>query len=80
MLDRATVLTDVDAEIIQKALDISEENDITGMAYYTDGSVLNPKSDIPTLIYGPGIETLAHQPNEYVEIAAFERSIDFSKH
>ena len=50
------------------------------MAYYTDGSVLNPNSDIPTLIYGPGIETLAHQPNEYVEIAAFERSIDFSKH
>lgn len=79
LLDRATVLTDVDAEIIQKALDISEENDITGMAYYTDGSVLNPNSDIPTLIYGPGIETLAHQPNEYVEIAAFERSIDFFK-
>lgn len=49
------------------------------MAYYTDGSVLNPNSDIPTLIYGPGIETLAHQPNEYVEIAAFERSIDFFK-
>lgn len=79
LLDRATVLTNENAEIIQNALDISNENNITGMAYYTDGSVLNPDSNIPTLIYGPGIETLAHQPNEYVEAKAFERSIDFFK-
>ncbi|MBO1206030.1 MULTISPECIES: M20 family metallopeptidase [Staphylococcus] len=79
LLDRATVLTNENAEIIQNALDISNENNITGMAYYTDGSVLNPDSNIPTLIYGPGIETLAHQPNEYVEVKAFERSIDFFK-
>ncbi|RIO42775.1 M20 family metallopeptidase [Staphylococcus nepalensis] len=79
LLDRATVLTNENAEIIQNALDISNENNITGMAYYTDGSVLNPDSNIPILIYGPGIETLAHQPNEYVEVKAFERSIDFFK-
>ena len=79
LLDRATVLTNENAEIIQNALDISNENNITGMAYYTDGSVLNPDSNIPTLIYGPGIETLAHQPNEYVEVKAFELSIDFFK-
>ncbi|WP_155762608.1 M20/M25/M40 family metallo-hydrolase [Staphylococcus equorum] len=40
---------------------------------------MNPDSNIPTLIYGPGIETLAHQPDEYVEVEAFERSITFFK-
>lgn len=79
VLDRATVLTDEDATIIRDALEISGMESVGGVSYYTDGSVLNPDSKIPTLIYGPGIETLAHQPNEYVEVEAFESSIEFYK-
>ena len=79
LLDRATVVTGDDADIIQDALEISGMDTVGGVSYYTDGSVLNPDSKIPTLIYGPGIETLAHQPNEYVEVEAFEKSVEFYK-
>lgn len=79
LLDRATVLTDEDATIIRDALEVSELKTVGGVSYYTDGSVLNQDSKIPTLIYGPGIEMLAHQPNEYVEVEAFESSIEFYK-
>lgn len=79
LLDRAAVLTEKDETIIQDALEITGHDEVIGMSYYTDGSVLNPDSEIPTLIYGPGIETLAHQPNEYVETEAFERSIELYK-
>ena len=79
LLNRATVLTEEDESIITSALDVANANEVSGVSYYTDGSVLNPDSNIPTLIYGPGIETLAHQPNEYVEVDAFERSIEYFK-
>lgn len=79
LLDRATVVTGEEADIIQDALEVSGHETVGGVSYYTDGSVLNPDSKIPTLIYGPGIETLAHQPNEYVEVEAFEKSIEFYK-
>lgn len=79
LLDRATVVTEDDAAIIQDALVVAEQETVGGVSYYTDGSVLNPDSKIPTLIYGPGLETLAHQPNEYVAVEAFEASIKFYK-
>lgn len=79
LLDRATVVTEDDAAIIQDALGVAEQETVGGVSYYTDGSVLNPDSKIPTLIYGPGLETLAHQPNEYVAVEAFEASIKFYK-
>lgn len=79
LLDRATILTDDKEDIIREALNVSGLNIVGGVSYYTDGSVLNPDSQIPVLIYGPGIETLAHQPDEYVDVAAFERSIEFYK-
>ncbi|WP_096435169.1 M20 family metallopeptidase [Alteribacter populi] len=86
LLDRAPLLTDPSTDIIQKALKINEgqlrENHASacyGVSYYTDGSVLNPQSEISTLIYGPGDEKLAHQPNEWVDIHAYLRSISFYK-
>ncbi|MFD1360445.1 M20 family metallopeptidase [Lentibacillus salinarum] len=79
LLDRPSILTDRSSKIIKTALDISNHDSIHGVSYYTDGAVLNPKSKIPTLIYGPGDEKLAHQPNEYVHINAYLRSIDFYK-
>lgn len=79
ILNREAVLTNEQSQIIQDALTITQQQQVGGVSYYTDASVLNSSSDIPTLIYGPGIETLAHQPDEYVEVAAFERSIAFYK-
>ncbi|MEW9671948.1 M20 family metallopeptidase [Ammoniphilus sp. 3BR4] len=81
LLDRAAVWTEPKESIIQTALEIKgqSQNDCYGVSYYTDASVLNPYSKIPTLIYGPGDEKLAHQPNEWVDVQAYLRSISFYK-
>jgi succinyl-diaminopimelate desuccinylase len=81
LLDRPSILTDPARDIIQIAQMIKGESeaDHYGVSYYTDGAVLNPRSEIPTLIYGPGDEKLAHQPNEWVSLAAYQRSIQFYK-
>ncbi|MFZ3578991.1 M20 family metallopeptidase [Virgibacillus sp. DJP39] len=79
LLDRPSILTDKSAGIITTALAIKGQDSVHGVSYYTDAAVLNPNSRIPTLIYGPGDEELAHQPNEYVDINAYLRSIDFYK-
>ena len=79
LLDRPSILTNKESTIITAALDIQGEDSVHGVSYYTDGAVLNPESKIPTLIYGPGDERLAHQPNEYVDINAYLRSIGFYK-
>ncbi|CAM3731060.1 ArgE/DapE family deacylase [Aeromicrobium ponti] len=81
ILDRPSILTQPSEDIIQIAQMLKRESntDHFGVSYYTDGAVLNPKSDIPTLIYGPGDEKLAHQPNEWVSIEAYRRSIQFYK-
>lgn len=77
LLDRPSILTEKSSDIITKALTLKRQESVYGVSYYTDGAVLNPESKIPTLIYGPGDETLAHQPNEYVDINAYLRSIAF---
>ncbi|MGA5688950.1 M20 family metallopeptidase [Cytobacillus pseudoceanisediminis] len=81
ILDRPSILTDPVEDIIQIAQMIKGESPANhyGVSYYTDGAVLNPRSEIPTLIYGPGDEKLAHQPNEWVSLAAYQRSIQFYK-
>lgn len=81
ILDRPSILTTPSQDIIKRALLIKGENtsQCYGVPFYTDAAVLNPRSEIPTLIYGPGDELLAHQPNEWVSIAAYRRSIEFYK-
>ncbi|MBY0149161.1 M20 family metallopeptidase [Neobacillus niacini] len=49
----------------------------SGVNYYTDASVYCPHLQVPAFILGPGIPTLAHQPNEYVEIDKFIESIRY---
>lgn len=79
LLDRPAILTEKTNPLITTALDITGEKEVYGVPYYTDGAILNPQSKIPTLIYGPGDEKLAHQPNEYVNVNAYLRSIEFYK-
>jgi succinyl-diaminopimelate desuccinylase len=42
-----------------------------GVNYYTEGSLFSLETEASIIIYGPGDEKLAHQPNEYMEISKF---------
>ena len=43
-----------------------------GVRFFTDASVLTRKrDDVPVLIMGPGQDSVAHKPNEYVEIKKY---------
>lgn len=71
--DRPAVETPTEDRLIQDALDVGGElfhHSLTpiGKGYYTDASVLTPGLDVPTLIFGPGDERLAHQVNERIEL------------
>jgi len=48
-----------------------------GVNYYTDASTFIPALGIPVIIFGPGDEKLAHQPDEYVEIAKYFSAIEY---
>lgn len=48
-----------------------------GANYYTDASIFFPHLKLPTVIYGPGNERLAHQPNEYVEVNQYIQAIEY---
>ena len=41
----------------------------------TAGHVLVGEFDVPTIGYGPGRESLAHRPGEYVELAAIPKAV-----
>lgn len=46
--------------------------------YYTDASVLvEACPELPVVIYGPGDDRLAHQPDEWVSVEAFDMSVAF---
>lgn len=48
-----------------------------GVRYFTDGSVYAPHLGIPVLIYGPGEPTMAHQPDEWIEIDKYLAAIRY---
>jgi succinyl-diaminopimelate desuccinylase len=79
--ERAPVASDPQAPIVQTALALLEargrwETPKATPGVATDASVFQPASGAPFLIFGPGIPQLAHQPNEYVEIDTYLKSID----
>lgn len=53
------------------------EEPVSGVNYYTDGSIYGPHLQVPILICGPGEPTLAHQPDEWIDTARYLDSIRF---
>lgn len=57
-----------------------KEKEFQGMIPYTDGAALIAEDDdVPLVIYGSADTKLAHQPNEYIEIDPFLKSIELYK-
>jgi succinyl-diaminopimelate desuccinylase len=80
--DRPPISTPPQAELITVAQAVYR--DVTGREpklraanYYTDASALSVAAQIPTLIYGPGDDRLAHQPDEFVTVVDYLESIRF---
>ena len=72
--DRIPVSSSPEEPVIQRFYDVvagvvGERPVPRGVNYYTDGVVFAPALKAPMIICGPGDAKLAHQPNEYVEVA-----------
>ena len=72
--DRPPVDTPVDSPVVQAML--AGHLDATGAAAVvggvpgtTDGTILTRDAGLPTVVYGPGGKWIAHQADEYVEVA-----------
>jgi succinyl-diaminopimelate desuccinylase len=75
LADRPAVETAADHPLMQSARAVARgvlgrEPAMRGVSYCTDASVFQPPEKVPTLIFGPGDDNLAHQRDEHVEIAA----------
>lgn len=73
LLDRPAIETPIEAELVQLALQVQKQvtgQTLTpiGMSYYTDASVLVPTGKLPTIIWGPGQSSQAHQVDEWVSL------------
>lgn len=71
--ERPPVETSPEEELVSTAIRVGNrvlEGDIkpSGVSYFTDASVLAAPGGIPTILFGPGYEKLAHQPEENVEL------------
>ncbi len=78
--DRIPIESSPDEPVVQGFFDIVSE--VTGerpvpkgVRYYTDAVAFVPVLKTPMIICGPGDATLAHQPNEYVEISKLMQSV-----
>ncbi|BCV20303.1 M20 family metallopeptidase [Moorella sp. Hama-1] len=71
--NRPPVATGIKDELVTLSQKIGEnlwarQMEAKGVSYYTDASVFVEGNNIPFIILGPGEETQAHQPDEYVVI------------
>ncbi len=48
---------------------VNKDVPVVKIPFATEAAILVPALKVPTLIFGPGEPTLAHQPNEYIEIS-----------
>ena len=77
----ACVDTSADNLFIRTAMKVAgkeQEESPKGVNYYTDASIYQPYlNGIPVLIYGPGEPTIAHQPDEWVDITKYLEAIQY---
>jgi len=55
--------------------EIGPERQLPMTPYSTDAVSIVPLLNVPVLIWGPGSIAQAHQPNEYIELAAIEQAL-----
>jgi succinyl-diaminopimelate desuccinylase len=72
--DRPPVDTPVDSPVVQAMLAghleaTGTEAVIGGVPGTTDGTILTRDAGLPTVVYGPGGKWIAHQADEYVDVA-----------
>ncbi|MCM3080739.1 MULTISPECIES: M20 family metallopeptidase [Brevibacillus] len=79
--DMAYVDTSASNPFIRTAMQVAGmEQDASprGVNYYTDASVYQPHlNGIPVLIYGPGEPSMAHQPDEWVDVTKYLDAIRY---
>lgn len=80
--DMPPLTTDSEDTFVQLTVDCARKHTgqslkPKGVCYFTDGSVFAPHLHVPTFIYGPGEPTMAHQPDEWVEVDKYLASIRF---
>jgi succinyl-diaminopimelate desuccinylase len=73
--DRPCVDTPPSAAVVRALRDAhtavtGEPARLGGVPGATDGTVLTARTGMPTVVYGPGGKWIAHQADEYVEVAA----------
>ncbi|SMB91692.1 succinyl-diaminopimelate desuccinylase [Desulfonispora thiosulfatigenes DSM 11270] len=80
--NRHPVETDINDSFVSMAIKAAKKSlgkDLIplGVNFYTDASIFVHNLKIPAIIFGPGDERLAHQPDEYVETQKYLDSIKF---
>jgi len=73
--DRPAVDTPLDSPVVRALCDAHQAVTgrsavIGGVPGATDGTVLTSRSGVPSVVYGPGGKWIAHQADEFVEVAA----------
>ncbi|MEI4264329.1 M20/M25/M40 family metallo-hydrolase, partial [Roseovarius sp. D0-M9] len=81
LTDMDNVYTDFEDPWLKSVFDVTEEilgteREVATATYFTDASVLKPAmGNPPTLIMGPGAMSMAHQTDEYCEVALIDPCI-----
>ncbi|HHH75577.1 MAG TPA: M20 family peptidase [Phycisphaerae bacterium] len=67
--------TDPECGFVQKLCQATDTGETKSVGYTTDGPYLTALN-APIVVFGPGKTALAHQPDEYVDIADLTRAVD----
>lgn len=79
--DRAPVSTDGGDDLVTAVRDVAtsvlgHSPEVTGVSYFTDASVLQPPTGVPTVVFGPGDITQMHQTDERIDV---EKLVDATR-
>jgi len=70
--------TNTDCNFVKQFCSAVEINETRSVVFCTDGPFLEPLN-APVVIFGPGIPSLCHKPDEYIDIPDIERAIEYYK-